>query len=214
MSRSHTDIEQGRKVYIGNLDPGMSPDELQSMFTKYGAIAAVWVARNPPGFAFVTFEDGRDAEDAVQAMDGTKYNNKHMRVEVARGSRGGGGGGGGGGGRSGQEFKSSRDDRGGGGGGGGGRDAPAYSRRSPSYGRYPQDRDGGGANGYSGGGGRSYRDNNYGGGGGGGDYGRGRSRSPSRDRVGHDDYRGGGGEPTREGGRDGNRPSYRSSRYK
>jgi len=30
----------------------------------------VWVARNPPGFAFVEFEDPRDAEDAVRGLDG------------------------------------------------------------------------------------------------------------------------------------------------
>ncbi len=38
---------------------------------RYGPLRNVWVARNPPGFAFVEFEDPRDAEDAVKALDGT-----------------------------------------------------------------------------------------------------------------------------------------------
>lgn len=59
------------KVYVGNLGSSCSKTEIENAFGKYGALRNVWVARNPPGFAFVEFEDSRDAEDAVRALDGT-----------------------------------------------------------------------------------------------------------------------------------------------
>lgn len=47
-----------------------SKQDLEDAFSYYGPIRNVWVARNPPGFAFVEFEDARDAEDAVRGLDG------------------------------------------------------------------------------------------------------------------------------------------------
>jgi hypothetical protein len=33
---------------------------------------SVWVARKPPGFAFIDFDDKRDAQDAIRDMDGNE----------------------------------------------------------------------------------------------------------------------------------------------
>jgi len=83
------------KVYVGNLGNNASKNELESAFNKYGPIKNVWVARNPPGFAFIEFEDPRDAEDAVRHLDGTRVCGVRVRVEMSTGrtnSRGRGGG--------------------------------------------------------------------------------------------------------------------------
>lgn len=45
--------------------------QLEDVFGRYGRLRKVWVARRPPGFAFIEFEDQRDAEDSVKALDGT-----------------------------------------------------------------------------------------------------------------------------------------------
>ncbi|KAK9872613.1 hypothetical protein WA026_018748 [Henosepilachna vigintioctopunctata] len=80
------------KVYVGNLGSSASKHELESAFSKYGPLRNVWVARNPPGFAFVEFEDARDAEDAVRGLDGTRCCGNRVRVEMSNGrSRRGGG---------------------------------------------------------------------------------------------------------------------------
>ncbi len=70
MSR-HREWDPACKVYIGNLHGNASKNELEDTFSKYGPLRNVWVARNPPGFAFIEFDDPRDAEDAVRGLDGT-----------------------------------------------------------------------------------------------------------------------------------------------
>ena len=59
-----------RKVYVGNLGNNASRTELEDEFGYYGPLVSVWIARNPPGFAYVLFEDAKDARDAVKELDG------------------------------------------------------------------------------------------------------------------------------------------------
>lgn len=115
--RGHREWKLGCKVYIGNLAEGASKQDIEGAFAKYGPLRNVWVARNPPGFAFVEFEDGRDAEDACRHLDGTRIAGSRIKAEMSHGRTrrgrpggpgfrgpppypvGGGGGGGGYGGR-------------------------------------------------------------------------------------------------------------------
>jgi RNA recognition motif-containing protein len=102
------------KVYIGGLPDDATVQEIEDLFRRYGRIHKTWVARRPPGFGFVIYEDARDAEDAAKALDGTRICGVRARVEMshgrhrngaaprhnnARGGGYGGGRGGGGGGR-------------------------------------------------------------------------------------------------------------------
>ncbi|XP_078362914.1 serine/arginine-rich splicing factor 3-like isoform X1 [Oculina patagonica] len=120
------------KVYVGNLGNNGSKKELEREFERFGRLHDVWVARNPPGFAFVEFEEYRDAEDAIKSLDGARICGERVRVEMARNRNRGGGGGGGGSRRS--DY---RDDRHGGGGrhydDRGGSDRYDDRSRSPGY---------------------------------------------------------------------------------
>lgn len=58
------------KLYVGELGNDGNKEELEEAFGYYGRLTSVWLARSPPGFAFVEFEDMRDAEDAVRGLDG------------------------------------------------------------------------------------------------------------------------------------------------
>lgn len=59
------------RVFIGGISSSTSKDEIEREFSKYGRLNSVWVAQNPPGFAFVEYEDGRDAQEAVKQLNGT-----------------------------------------------------------------------------------------------------------------------------------------------
>ncbi|KNA04056.1 hypothetical protein SOVF_203250 [Spinacia oleracea] len=88
------------RVYVGNLDPQVTERELEDEFRVYGVLRSVWVARRPPGYAFIEFDDKRDALDAIHALDGRNG----WRVELSRNTKGGGGRGGRGG-RGGEDMK-------------------------------------------------------------------------------------------------------------
>ncbi|XP_072047785.1 uncharacterized protein [Amphiura filiformis] len=158
MSRGY---DRDCKVYVGDLPNNARKEELEDAFNRYGDLKSVWVARNPPGFAFIEFEDSRDAKDAVRELDGTRLcGGREVKVEIASGRRRGGGGGGGGGygGGGGGGY--------GGGGGGYGRGPPRDRRNESCYacgerGHFARDckhgrrpGDGEGQRGGSGGGGR------------------------------------------------------------
>uniref|UniRef100_A0A0E0CN97 RRM domain-containing protein n=1 Tax=Oryza meridionalis TaxID=40149 RepID=A0A0E0CN97_9ORYZ len=61
------------RVYVGNLDPRVTAREIEDEFRVFGVLRSVWVARKPPGFAFIDFDDRRDAEDAIRDLDAYFY---------------------------------------------------------------------------------------------------------------------------------------------
>ena len=83
----HRDSCLDCKVYVGNLGNNGNKTELEWAFGYYGPLRSVWVARNPPGFAFVEFEDPRDAADAVRELDGRTLCGCRVRVELSNGEK-------------------------------------------------------------------------------------------------------------------------------
>lgn len=48
---------------------GTSRREVEKVFAKYGPINEIWVASNPPCFAFVNYKHRSDAEQAIREVD-------------------------------------------------------------------------------------------------------------------------------------------------
>ncbi|KAM3248842.1 serine/arginine-rich-splicing factor SR34 isoform X1 [Capsicum annuum] len=84
MSRS------SRTLYVGNLPGDVREREVEDLFYKYGPIAHIElkIPPRPPGYAFVEFEEARDAEDAIRGRDGYDFDGHRLRVELAHGGRG------------------------------------------------------------------------------------------------------------------------------
>ncbi|CAN6347138.1 unnamed protein product [Urochloa humidicola] len=80
----------GCTIYVGNLPGDIREREVEDLFYKYGRIVEIdlKIPPRPPGFAFVEFEDSRDAEDAIYGRDGYNFDGNRLRVELAHGGRG------------------------------------------------------------------------------------------------------------------------------
>eukprot|EP00262_Sarcandra_glabra_P013342 TRINITY_DN3673_c0_g1_i2.p1 TRINITY_DN3673_c0_g1~~TRINITY_DN3673_c0_g1_i2.p1 ORF type:complete len:288 (+),score=19.09 TRINITY_DN3673_c0_g1_i2:102-965(+) len=78
-----------RTLYVGNLPGDIREREVEDLFYKYGPIVDIdlKIPPRPPGYAFVEFEEARDAEDAIRGRDGYNYDGHRLRVELAHGGR-------------------------------------------------------------------------------------------------------------------------------
>ncbi|KAG5410582.1 hypothetical protein IGI04_006901 [Brassica rapa subsp. trilocularis] len=104
-----------RSIYVGNLPGDIREREVEDLFSKYGPVVQIdlKIPPRPPGYAFVEFEDPRDADDAIHGRDGYDFDGHCLRVELAHGGR-----------------RSSNDSRSSGGGRDGGDRGRGPSRRS------------------------------------------------------------------------------------
>jgi len=94
-----------KKIFVGNLDFGVTEESLRSLFEPYGTVESVNLVVDRDtgrsrGFAFIEMADG-DANKAIAGLNGTDVGGRALNVNEARpkADRAGGGRGGYGGGR-------------------------------------------------------------------------------------------------------------------
>lgn len=90
-SRDGEDEEDGFRVHVADLGIDCSQKDLEKAFSKFGEYREVWLARNPPCFAFIVFKHKDDAEEAIREMNGEIVCGQRIRCSWAkpriRGSR-------------------------------------------------------------------------------------------------------------------------------
>ncbi|GIX64550.1 serine/arginine-rich splicing factor 1, putative [Babesia caballi] len=72
------------RVYVGNLPDTCSQKDVETEFKKFGRLVSCELKKNSGGtaFAFLEYEDARDARDAIKQRDGADFLGQRIRVEI------------------------------------------------------------------------------------------------------------------------------------
>jgi RNA recognition motif-containing protein len=76
-------------IRVGNLSPGVTEDEIRSMFVSHGTVERFkmmtdrWTGLRR-GFAFVEMANDGEAQKAIVALDGSEWKGKLLKVSPAR----------------------------------------------------------------------------------------------------------------------------------
>ncbi|CAI5760368.1 unnamed protein product [Candida verbasci] len=78
-----------RSIYIGNVDYGSTPLELQQHFSNAGTVQRVTILMNkftgqPKGFAYLEFADVDGVNKAVATLDGSTFRDRQLKVSAKR----------------------------------------------------------------------------------------------------------------------------------
>lgn len=92
-----------KNIFVGNLSFGATEESVRSLFETHGTVDRVSIVTDRDtgqsrGFGFVEMPDARQADEAIDALNGTQLGGRALNVNEARpkGERTSGGGGGGG----------------------------------------------------------------------------------------------------------------------
>ncbi|CAX40598.1 cytoplasmic RNA-binding protein, putative [Candida dubliniensis CD36] len=78
-----------RSIYIGNVDYGSTPLELQQHFSSAGVVNRVTILTNKftgqaKGFAYLEFVDTDAVDKAVATLDGSTFRERQLKVSAKR----------------------------------------------------------------------------------------------------------------------------------
>jgi RNA recognition motif-containing protein len=76
-------------IFVGNLDPGMTEDQLRKLFEPHGTVETVTVVTDRDtgqsrGFAFVEMASDSEAKTAIEALRGALWEGRRLDVNEAR----------------------------------------------------------------------------------------------------------------------------------
>lgn len=78
---------RGSKLYVGNLSYSVTNEQLKELFFNYGEVRQVNIIEGK-GFGFVEMSNQSEAERAKEALNGTEFKGRTLKVDEARPPRG------------------------------------------------------------------------------------------------------------------------------
>ena len=86
---SNSSENNGNCVYISNLSKILNEEDIKEKFSKFGPIAEINIIKEPNnnesrGFGFITFENSKDAKEAVDEMNGYELKGKKINVDFSK----------------------------------------------------------------------------------------------------------------------------------
>ena len=78
-----------QKLYVGNLSYSTTDQELQELFAQHGTVQSANVVTDrytgrSRGFGFVEMGSGEEAQQAIEALNGTDFQGRNLVVNEAR----------------------------------------------------------------------------------------------------------------------------------
>jgi RNA recognition motif-containing protein len=76
-------------IYVGNLPFDTTNDQLEDLFGEHGTVSRAQVISDREtgrsrGFGFVEMEDENAAQTAIEAINGSDFGGRDLKVNVAR----------------------------------------------------------------------------------------------------------------------------------
>lgn len=76
------------KLYIGNMSPETTEQDLRTMFSEAGTVGSVDIIKDrqtgaPRGFAFIVMSSQAEAEKAISLFDTKSVNDQILKVNIA-----------------------------------------------------------------------------------------------------------------------------------
>jgi RNA recognition motif-containing protein len=89
LQSSRPSQEQSVQIYIGNIPPSKTEEELLALFSAFGGVASVQLIRErgtgkSRGFGFVEMPSEEEAHHAIAALSNSRYDGRLLRVNEAR----------------------------------------------------------------------------------------------------------------------------------